>query len=64
MDIVRELAATADDLWRQLIDTHKSCKVVNDHAINLIWTNKLEVDAHLGMACICCLGTRVCCKRF
>ena len=47
VDIVRELACTADDLCRQLIDTHKSCKFVNNHAINSIWTNKLEFDALL-----------------
>ena len=39
VEIVREPAATADDLCRQFIDTHKSCKAVHNHAINSIWTN-------------------------
>ena len=37
LDVVRSLAAAADDLCRQLIDTHKCCRIVNSTAINSIW---------------------------
>ena len=57
LDVVRSLAAAADDLCRQLIDKHKCCRIVNSTAINSIWANKHEFDTRLNDWLISVSGT-------